>query len=393
VNAQALVLPSAAAALVEGGRRDLPFAVLGDTPLPDGTRPLRISASDGHPLGLALLDRENERLRVEIGPAEPFDTLDASFFAARVEAALGRRRRLGLVRRGHAFRLLNGAADGLPGMAADVFGSWAVLHAYGRALVPSARALATVLIGGADLQGVVLKLRRRGGAARGELAQEIHGSPPPERLVVHEGPLRFEAHLLGGLNVGLFTDMRDQRQRLARHAAGRRVLNGFSYTGTLSVAAAKAGAAAVTSIDLSSGVQRWARDNFRLNGIRLDGRYAFEVADVSTSLAAAAAAGVRFDLVLLDPPAFSPARGAAFAVDRDYPALIASACALLADGGLLWLACNARTSLLAELAARGFVLARRSATLLEEGGLPQDHPTLPSQPEDRYLQIALYRID
>ena len=328
-----LLLPPAVTGLVDAGRRDLDLAVAAAGARLDPRRPLRLRDDAGRDLGLALVDPENARLRVMIGPGEPFASLDTSFFAARVEAALERRRALGLAARGQAFRLLNGAGDGLPGLAADVYGGWAVLHAYGRALVPAARELAAVLIGGADLQGVVLKLRGRGAAARGEIAQEVHGAPPPEQLVVSEGTLRFEVHLLGGLNVGLFTDMREQRRALARHAPGRTVLNGFSYTGALSVAAASAGAAAVTSVDLSGGVQRWARDNFRLNGLNpRDPRYRFEVKDVGRFLAAASASGRRFDLVLLDPPAFSAARGAGFAIDRDYPPLIAAACAIVPPG-------------------------------------------------------------
>ena len=102
-----------------------------------------------------------------------------------------------------------------------MLGRWAVLHVYGRALVPAARELAGALVGGAGLPGVVLKVRSRGAAARGEVAQELHGEPPPERLVVSEGALRFEVHLSGGLNIGLFTDMREHRHGLARHAPGR----------------------------------------------------------------------------------------------------------------------------------------------------------------------------
>lgn len=388
-----LVLPQAAASFVEAGGRDLALPLAGLAGAPTAGRVQRLAGPGGETLGLALADPENARLRVMVGPGEPFDTLDASFFAARVEAALEKRRALGLVSRGSAFRLLNGAGDGLPGLVADVYGGWAVLHAYGRALVPCARGLADVLIGGADLQGVVIKRRGRGAAARGELSQEGHGAPPPERLVVGEGELRFEVHLLGGLNVGLFTDMREQRLALARHARGRAVWNGFSYTGALSVAAARGGATRVTSVDLSGGVQRWARDNFRLNGLDpRDGRYRFEVKDTGRALDDAARDGRRFDLVLLDPPAFSAARGAGFAIDRDYPALVAKACGVVPSGGLLWLACNARTSVLRELAARGFDAAGRAATLVEEAGLPADHPTLPVQPEDRHLQVALYRL-
>jgi 23S rRNA (cytosine1962-C5)-methyltransferase len=149
----------------------------------------------------------------------------------------------------------------------------------------------------------------------------------------------------------------------------------------------------VTTVDLSSGVLGWARDNFRLSGLDPDAPpFRFEASDVSRFLEDEARSGRQADVILLDPPAFSTARGAAFAIDRDYPDLIAKACRLLANGGILWLACNARGSSLAGLAETGFRAAQREAVLLEEGGLPPDHPTVLAQPEDRYLQVGLFRL-
>jgi 23S rRNA G2069 N7-methylase RlmK/C1962 C5-methylase RlmI len=156
---------------------------------------------------------------------------------------------------------------------------------------------------------------------------------------------------------------------------------------------ARAGAATVTSVDLSAGVLRWARDNFALSGLDpADPRWRFEAADCGRFLERAREHGERYDLVLLDPPTFSAARDAAFAIERDYPALIARACAVLERGGLLWLAANTRNVSLETLALRGTALARRDVAVLEQGGLPPDHPTLPAQPADRYLQTLLLRV-
>jgi 23S rRNA (cytosine1962-C5)-methyltransferase len=389
-----LTLSPAAAALVERGGRDIPLPLVEAGAALERGGPVRLARASGDPIGLGLIDRENALLRVMVGPGEPFRDLDSAFLAARVEAALGARRTLGLASPDAAYRLLNGAGDQLPGLLVDVFGRWAVVHSLGGDLLPLARDLADVVIGSADLHGVVVKRRSRGAAARGELLQEIRGVPPPGRLNVTEGDLRFEVHLLGGLNVGLFTDMREERRAIAALAKGRSVLNGFSYTGTLSVASARGGAAHVASVDLSAGVQRWARDNFRLNGlVPRDPIFRFPVSDVGRFLDSAASEGRRYDLVLLDPPAFSSARGAPFTVDRDYPALVAKACALLPPGGVVWLACNARGSSLDEIARLGFERAGRRATLLARRGLPPDHPTLDAQPQDHYLQVAVCALE
>ena len=133
----------------------------------------------------------------------------------------------------------------------------------------------------------------------------------------------FEVHPLGGLNHGLFTDMREHRRGLARFAAGARVLNLFSYTGALSVACARAGAATVTRVDTSAGVQAWAAGNFARSGLSDAKRWRFETGDAVRFLARAARDKERYDLVLIDPPTFSTARGAPWTLDRDYPELIA----------------------------------------------------------------------
>jgi 23S rRNA (cytosine1962-C5)-methyltransferase len=388
-----LVLPPAAVAFVEKGGRDLPLAVVGSTEPLEAGQPLRLVGPSGQALGLALADPENERLRVMAGAGEAEGAIGPAFFAARVERALALRRALGLVGERAAYRLVHGAGDGLPGFAADVLGPWAVLYVYSRAFVPHAQLLARAAVERAGLRGVVVKVRSRGAASQQRVKQEAVGEPPPDTLVVEERGVPFEVHLDRGLNTGLFTDMREHRHGLARLVTGKAVLNTFAYTGTLSVVAARSGASSVTTVDLSSGVLGWARDNFRLSGLDpFAPAFRFEASDASRFLEEEGRAGRRFDVILLDPPAFSAARGATFAIDRDYPELVARACRLLPAGGLLWLGCNARTSSLAALAEQGFRLARREAALLESGGLPADHPTLLAQPEDRYLQVALFRV-
>jgi 23S rRNA (cytosine1962-C5)-methyltransferase len=168
------------------------------------------------------------------------------------------------------------------------------------------------------------------------------------------------------------------------------VLNLFAYTGALSVAAAAGGAAHVTSVDLSDGVLAWARDHFALNALAAAG-HTTVAADVATFLAGAAARGERFDVILIDPPSFSAARQAPFAIDRDYPPVIAAACAVLAPGGDLWLASNTRGYSLAG-AAQLAVPAGRSPRLVAQGGLPADYPTELADAEARYLQTCLLRL-
>jgi 23S rRNA (cytosine1962-C5)-methyltransferase len=392
VSYRGLVLPPPAAARVDAGVRDLPLALVGANEPLEAARPLRLVDRSGRELGLALADPENQCLRVMVRIGEPFDSIGPSLLATRVERAFALRRALGLTGERCAWRAIHGAGDGLPGFTADVLAPWAVVYVYSRAFVPHGQEIAKALVAQAGLRGCVVKVRSRGAASQGRVRQEIVGDPPPAALVVEERGVPFEVHLERGLNTGLFTDMREHRHALPRIAAGKRVLNGFSYTGTLSVLAARGGALSVTSVDLSGGVQAWAQDNFRLSGLD-PAAHRFETDDVSRFLDRALSESRGYDLVLLDPPAFSAARGAEFALDSDYPDLIAKAARLVPTGGLLWLACNARETVLLDLVARGLASPGRGYALLEQGGLPADHPTVPAQQRDRYLQLALLALE
>jgi 23S rRNA (cytosine1962-C5)-methyltransferase len=169
------------------------------------------------------------------------------------------------------------------------------------------------------------------------------------------------------------------------------VLNLFSYTGALSVACARAGAASVTSVDTSAGVQAWAQGNFGRAGFGADARWKFETGDAVRFLARAARDKERYDLVIIDPPTFSTARGQPWSLDKDYPQLIAQAAAVIPDGGVLWLAANSYTvGSLGKLAAKG--LRGRPASIVEQGGLPPEYPTVAAQPQDRYLQVCVLRL-
>jgi 23S rRNA (cytosine1962-C5)-methyltransferase len=386
-------VPPPVASFVAGGGRDVDTAKLGET-FAAGEH-VRLADDRGNELALAVADPDNSRLRVLALPEDGFAAIDGALVGWRVERALAWRRELGLVGDDRAYRIVHGAGDGLPGFAADVLGRAAVVYVYGDGLRALGRQLAEAIAGFAKLDGAVVKLRAKGGAA--EVEQDVIGKVD-ERAIVHEPvssvlghELAVEVHPLGGLNVGLFTDMREHRRGLARFAAGRRVLNLFSYTGTLGLACARAGAASVVNVDTSEGVQAWARGNFERAG--LAGAARFEQGDAVRFLARAIRDKERYELVIVDPPSFSTARGQPWAIDREYPALIAQCAAVIPPGGVLWLASNhAELGPLGKRAHEGLRRAGRTAAIVEQGGLPPEYPTVAAQPHDRYLQVCVLRL-
>ncbi len=388
----ALTLNPTVTGWLETGLVDVPIDSVPGAERCEPGQPVRLMAPSGSLCALGVADPENELVRTMALEVEGFTSIDQHLLRARVRRALELRARFGLSRQDTTHRLLNGAGDGLPGFGADVYGDHAVLYVYSRGLMPIGRTVAELLSEELGLAGVVLKLRGRDVAQGGAVKQEVIGSAPPEKLVAVEGGVSFEVHLLSGLNVGLFTDMREHRSLLHRFVRDQRVLNTFSYTGSLSVAAARAGARSVTSIDLASGVQRWARANFELNGLEPND-HRFETGEVTAFLKKAARDGQTYDVIIVDPPTYSAARAGAWSMRKDYPDLIARAVALLPSGGLLWLSANSRElPPLPQLARDAFTRAKRSGQVLSVGGLPPDYPTLPAQTEDRYLQVCLFRL-
>ncbi|MFA6505374.1 MAG: class I SAM-dependent methyltransferase [Treponemataceae bacterium] len=180
-----------------------------------------------------------------------------------------------------------------------------------------------------------------------------------QRLVdVREGGLLFRVNVSDYLDTGLFLDHRKTRDLVRAASSGKRVLNLFCYTASFSVYAASGGAAEIDSIDLSNTYLDWAAENFALNGFetvraspletdahrRINGRFRLIRADVIRFLAGAANSGLRWDLIVLDPPTFSNSKKMEGTLDvrRDFQALIDSCLAVLSPNGTLWFSTNAR---------------------------------------------------
>ena len=173
---------------------------------------MRVTDQNGDELGLAIADPDNGKLRVIAVAADGFPKIDGALIGWRVERALALAQAARPGRPDHAYRLVHGAGDGLPGFTCDVLGTTAVVYAYGEGLRALGKQLAEAIVGFAQLDGAVVKLRARGGAS--DVAQDIVGNAPTKRCVVTEHGVPYEVHPLGGLNLGLFTDMREQRRGL-----------------------------------------------------------------------------------------------------------------------------------------------------------------------------------
>jgi 23S rRNA (cytosine1962-C5)-methyltransferase len=256
--------------------------------------------------------------------------------------------------------------------ALDVYGERAHLQEYTRnvgadalgdeAVLEQVRAAAAEALGIAP-DRVVLK--RRPQRRTGEQHEKTGRSA--EELTVGEGGHRFLVNLEAYLDTGLFLDHRNTRAMVGAEACGRRFLNLFCYTGSFTVYAAGGGAVSSVSVDLSNTYLEWARRNFVLNRIDMVG-HVLERADVLQWLADAVRDERRFDLIVLDPPAFSTSKSMAATLDvqRDHRTLLAACTRLLAPRGVLYFSTNLRSFKLDPAAREGLSGEEISARTVPE---------------------------
>ncbi len=292
------------------------------------------------------------------------------------------------------FRLNNGEGDGLPGLICDLYGEWAALQldGAGPAGFWQAEGIAGWLMSQLGLKGVYQRGDRQHEEAGGRF---LAGRAPDGPVEFVEHGIRFTVDLVHGQKTGFFLDQRENRQLIRGLAAGRRVLNLFGYTGGFSVYAGLGGAEAVTTVDLARPAVAAAEAHWRQNGLPDEGHTAV-TADAFNFLEQAAQQGQSWDLVIVDPPSFAPAKDKVPQALAAYRRLIGMAATVTGPDGLLATAsCSSHVSLTAFLEANeeGISAARRRATLLGIYGQPADHPTPLVLPEFRYLNFVLMRVE
>ena len=291
----------------------------------------------------------------------------------------------------NAYRVLHGEGDFLPGVTVDRYADFMVVHLFSAALEPLLPAVCDALEEVYAPRSIYVQKRYRplGGDGPREPAELLRGPVAPVEIEVHEYGLRFGVDVTAPLGTGLFPDLRQGRRAVAARARGRRVLNLFSYTGALSLAAAAGGAPEVVSVDLSPKAHARARRNLQHSGLAEAG-HEFIAGDVMSMMVRMAERRRLFDMVIIDPPAFAQNRGQTFSAQRDYRELVTAALALCDSGALLCCASNAARFSLEEMITEiglGSGRAARHVRIVEQLGLPPDFPIPAGFPEGNYLKF------
>ena len=348
---------------------------------------VRVLAHNDRALGLAYV---NPKSLISARLLDTWKIPDAAWFAARIRHALELRERLYTE---PYYRAVYGESDGLPGLVVDRYGNQCVAQIGTAGMELLRPAIAEALI--AVLKCDALMFKNDSGAREMEglpsYVETAQGTFDGAGLVVEDG-LKFTVPLAEGQKTGWFFDHAMNRRALAKYVRkGARVLDVFSYVGAWALRAARAGASEVVCVDSSAAALDLAASNATRNGLRVATRKgdAFDVLETLKK------EGARFDVVIVDPPAFAKRRKDLPKALAAYKRLNTLAMNLLAADGIL-VSCSCSYHVSADDLQDAIAKAGRSADkhvqILESGGQAPDHPVLPSIPETRYLKAYFCRV-
>jgi 23S rRNA (cytosine1962-C5)-methyltransferase len=291
--------------------------------------------------------------------------------------------------------LIHAEADGLPAIIVDRMGDVLVVQLNAAGPDCATQDLIAALISTLNPKAIVLKNDSPARLQEG-LSQETHLAYGelcgPVELV--ENGARFLIDPLEGQKTGWFYDQRDSRAFVARFAAGAKILDAYCYGGGFGITAAIAGAASVTLLDRSATALEAAGRSATLNDV--SGRCTTHQQEVFEALDAMAAAGERYDVVVVDPPAFAKSRKDIPVAVKGYRKMVRQAAELLTPGGILFAAScshNVGVEEFAEAVARGLDDAGRAGRILRQAGAGPDHPVHPMLPESAYLKSLTLALD
>ena len=329
------------------------------------------------------------------------DVLAPDFWEVMLFRALQVRRAAGLYGspRTNCFRLVHGEGDNLPGLIIDWYAGVAVLQAHSVGMFRCKKQIADALnkVFGDALLAVYDK---SSGTAPFKAGLDLvdgylyrsEAFTDGVREVLENGN-RFLVDWTEGQKTGFFLDQRENRALVARHAAGRQVLNLFCYTGGFSICALAAGAAHVVSVDSSAKAMSMVDKNVALNGFSPE-RHTSYCADAIEFLRNVPEG--KYDLMIVDPPAFAKHRGALNNALRAYQRLNAAAISRVAPGGLVFtFSCSQVVDKEAFALAvfSGAAQTRRSVRILDRLNQPADHAVNIYHPEGEYLKGLLLYVE
>lgn len=361
-----------------------------------------VISQKGSYLGTGIYS-EKSKIRIRLLTRNANDRLDEAFFTRRISYALDYRTTV-MGEDISASRLIFGEADGIPGLTIDYYDGIVSVQvlSYGieirkdmifRALIGELLRRNMKFSGIFERNDVAIRelegLTEYKGWYERDFAPHV-SSPVTE---IKENGIIYKVDVENGQKTGFFLDQKYNRLAILKIAKGKKVLDCFTHTGSFALNAAMGGAAHVTAVDVSSQAIEMAKANAARNG--LDGRMDFLCTDVFDLLPSLCESRTDYDMIILDPPAFTKSRKTISGAERGYKEINCRAMKLLPRGGYL-ATCSCSHFMDNRLFVRMLESAAADADvslkLIEARRQSPDHPTLLSVPETDYLKFYLFQV-
>ena len=318
------------------------------------------------------------------------ERVNEAFFRARIHRAIEYRRAFADM---NSCRLVFAESDGLPALIVDSFGGVLSVQCLCLGMEKYRRVI---------LDALVEEMRPQGIWQRDDVpVRELEGLPQqtgllygdvPDKVEIAENGVRFLVDVKNGQKTGFFLDQKENRAAIAPFVKGQQVLDCFTHTGSFALHAGHYGAAEVTGGDISEFACECAAENARLNGLD---NVRFVAANAFDLLKEKQTAGEKYDVVILDPPAFTKTRNAVEPALRGYKEINLRAMKLLRDGGYL-VTCSCSQHILPPMFQKVVLEAANDThsqlMQVEFRTQGRDHPILPALPETQYLKCGIYRV-
>ena len=360
-----------------------------------------VAGAGGKYLGSGFIS-EKSKIRVRLLSRNANDNFDRAFWQRRVEYAWAYRKSVMNETDRKACRLIFGEADGFPGLTADRFDDVIVTQttSYGMEKIkPLLMPIIydTLTTDGENISGIYERddeaMRQLEGLEekKGYYLLPDIAVPDKNSVIIEENGVKYIVDFVNGQKTGFYLDQKYNRRTVMNLARGKRVLDCCTHTGSFALCAAMGGADRVTAVDISKGAIEQAKENARLNG--LSDKVDFVVSDVFDFLDTVKKG--EYDLIILDPPAFTKSRKTEKAAYRGYVSLNTKAMKALRRGG--YLASCSCSHFLGEKEFRNVIEAAAKQSSMDVRQIEYrrqaaDHPILWNVPETDYLKFYLVQL-
>ena len=350
---------------------------------------------DGYPMGKGYIN-QNSKIRVRLLTRHVNQEIDESFFQMRLQNAWNYRKDTVDT---SSCRLVFGEADFLPGIVIDKYEDVLVMECLTLGMERYKEQLANLMKqilqkDGIQIRGVYersdAKEREKEGLSR---VKGFIGAEFDTNVEITENGVRYMVDVVNGQKTGFFLDQKYNRLAIQKLCKGKRVLDCFTHMGTFALNAGIAGASEVTGLDISEFAVEQATENAKRNS--LSDTVTFRAANVLDELPKLAAAGEKYDVVILDPPAFTKSRQATKNAIKGYREINMKGLKLVKDGGYL-ATCSCSHFMTQELLAKTIREAARSThkrlRQVEFRTQSADHPILWAADESYYLKFFIFQV-